>query len=61
MDISRISYESDNLFNKAELMEEFITIQAKDMAKFCEVPAECVRVISKEEYDANTEEDDEEE
>ncbi len=56
--IGRISYESDNLFNKAELMEEFIASQAKDMAVFCKVPVECVRAISKEEYDANTEEDD---
>ena len=60
INVKRISYEKDNLFNNAELMNEYIEGQAKDMAEFCEVPRENVRIISEEEYEENTEEGEEE-
>lgn len=56
-DFECINYEKDNLFNKKEIMEEYISLQTKHMAAFLKVPVECVRVISKEEYEENTDDD----
>ena len=50
IELNRLNYEKDNLFNKKELMEVYISEQTKNTAKFCKIPVECVRVISKEEY-----------
>lgn len=57
IELNRIDYEKDNLFNKRELMERYISEQTKAMAEFVKVPIERVRVISKEEYDSNTDDD----
>ena len=57
IEVNRIDYEKDNLFNKREIMERYISEQTEAMAEFVKVPVECVRVISKEEYDSNTDED----
>ncbi len=54
---STMQKKVDNLFNKKELMEEYIKSQREGMAEFCKVPLECVRTISKEEYDSNTDDD----
>jgi len=35
----------------------YIADQTKSMAEFTSVPVECVRVISKEEYENNTDDD----
>lgn len=53
----QINYEKESVFNKQELMEEYIENQKNGMAEFCKVPVECVRVISKEEYENNTDSD----
>lgn len=55
-----IDYGKSNVFNNEELMKQYIENERKRMAEFCEVPEESVRVISKEEYEANTEEGEEE-
>lgn len=57
IEIFHINYEKDNLFNKKELMEKYINGQAKAMAAMAKVPIENVRVISKEEYEINTDDD----
>lgn len=57
MDGCQINYAKDSVFNKKELMEKYIANQKEGMAEFCKVPIECVRVISKEEYDSNTDDD----
>lgn len=58
IDIEGLDYEKDNLFNKREIMERYIGGQIKAAAAFAKVPAECVCVISKEEYDINTDDED---
>lgn len=50
----QIDYGKEGIFNKKELMEEYVKSQRKGMAELCNVPLECVRIISKEEYDDNT-------
>lgn len=57
IELNHLDYEKDNLFNKKEIMEEYISDQTKNMATLSKVPVECVRVISKEEYEANTDDD----
>lgn len=57
VEISYINYEKDNLFNKKEMMKKYIADQTKAMAEFAKVPVENVRVISKEEYEINTEDE----
>ena len=57
VDIAQIDYDTVNIFNKKELMEEYISEKKRAMAEFCKVSAEYVHVISKEEYDANVDED----
>ncbi len=59
MDGCKINYAKESVFNKKELMQEYIENRRKGMAEFCKVSHECVRVISKEEYDSNTDCDDE--
>lgn len=57
IELNHLNYEKDNLFNKKEIMEGYILDQTKNMAEFSKVPVECVRVISKEEYEENTDDD----
>jgi len=57
IEFNGINYEKDNLLNKKEIMETYISDQTKGMAEFTKVPVECVRVISKEEYESNTDDD----
>lgn len=57
IELNGINYEKDNLFNKKEIMERYISDQKKDTAELAKVPVECVRVISKEEYERNTDDD----
>ncbi len=57
IELNHLNYEKDNLFNKKELMEVYISEQTENTAKFCKIPVECVRVISKEEYEENTDDD----
>ncbi len=57
MEFDQINYEKDNLLNKKEMMEGYISDQKKNMAKLSKVPVECVRVISKEEYESNADDD----
>lgn len=57
IELDRLNYEKDNLFNKKEIMERYISHQTGAMAEFTKVPVECVRVISKEEYESNTDDD----
>lgn len=57
INLEQINYDRDNLFNKKELMEEYISLQTKYMAGFSRVPVECVRLISKDEYESNTDDD----
>lgn len=57
VEFSQINYEKDNLFNKKEIMERYISVQTKNTAELLGVPAECVRLISKEEYEENTDDD----
>lgn len=57
VEIFQINYEKDNLFNKKELMEKYIDDQAKAMAAMAKVPIENVRVISKEEYEINADDE----
>lgn len=57
IEINQIDFEKDNLFNKREMMDKYISKQTKGIAELSKVPVECVRVISKEEYDANTDDD----
>lgn len=57
VNFSRINYEKDNLFNKKELMKSYISEQTKNMAASLDIPAECLRLISKEEYESNTDDD----
>lgn len=57
MELETISYEKENLFNKKEIMEMYISDQTKNMAELAKVPVECVRAISKEEYESNTDDD----
>ena len=57
IDSCKIDYGKEGIFNKKELMEEYIKRQREGMAELCKVPVECVRVISKEEYDCNTDVD----
>ena len=52
-----INYEKANLFNKKEIMEMYISDQIKNTANFAKIPVECVRLISKEEYESNTDDD----
>lgn len=54
INVCQINYEKESIFNKKELMEEYIENQRKGMAEFCKASVECVKVISKEEYDSNT-------
>ena len=57
IELNRINYEKDNLFNKKEIMEGYISGQKEAMAELAKVPVECVRVISKGEYESNTDDD----
>ena len=57
IEVNRIDYEKDNLFNKRELMERYVSEQTEAVAEFVKVPVGCMRVISKEEYDSNTDDD----
>lgn len=57
IELNQLDYEKDNLLNKKEIMESYISDQTKNMAEFSKVSVECVRVISKEEYEENTDED----
>lgn len=41
-----------------QITDEYLEAQLQATAKFCEVPRENVRLISKEEYDRETGEDD---
>lgn len=54
-----IDYGEANVFNNEELMKQYIEKEREWMAGFCEVPKDNVRVISEQEYEANTEGDDE--
>ena len=57
IELNRINYEKDNLFNKKEIMERYISDNKEATARATKVPVECVRVISKEEYESNTDDD----
>lgn len=51
---------SDSAFPDDFFEEGFIEKQRKDWAKFCEVPEDCVRVITEDEYHFFTDDEDEE-
>lgn len=57
IEIAHLDYEKDNPFNQREIMEKYIADQTKGVAAFAKVPVECVRLISKEEYEISTDED----
>lgn len=57
IELNGINYEKDNLLNTKKMMEMYISDQTKSMAEFTKVPVECVRVISKEEFEDNTDDD----
>lgn len=57
IELNKLDYQKDNLFNKKEIMENYISDQMKGTAELCDVPVEYVRVISKEEYEENTDDD----
>ena len=58
IEITQLNYDKDNLFNKREILEEYIDDQIKGRAAFAKVRVECIRLISKDEYEINTDDED---
>lgn len=57
--IGYVKSELEQVGNLEAMSEEFLQQTCRDMANVLHVSPEKVRMISKEEYDANAEEDDE--